>query len=92
MAADLPGKYPLYTFAFSKTTASDPDSAQASLAPHFVCDNLRVLCVYVLRASGERIESEAESKAEAADWKRAIILSMQAILRIMYLPGRSAVT
>ena len=35
-------------------------------------DNLRVLCVYTLRASDERMEPEAEPKAEAVVSKRAI--------------------
>ena len=39
---------------------------------HIVFDILRVLCEYVLGASDERTESEAESEAKALVSKRAI--------------------
>ena len=59
-----------------EVTASALDSAQASLAPPVDLTILRVLCVYALRASDERTEPQAESKAEALVLKRAIVRHM----------------
>ena len=58
--------------ALFETTASDLDLAQASLAPWFFWQ-LHVLCVLVLKASDERTEPEAESKAEAVVSKGAYL-------------------
>ena len=55
--------------ALFETRASSPDSAQASLALRWFYN---CACfAYVLRASDDRTEPEAESKAEDVDSKRA---------------------
>ena len=50
-------------------------NAHTSLAPRLCSDNC-VCCAYVLRASDERTEPEAESKATSADSKRALNQSL----------------
>ena len=56
--------------ALFETTASAPDAARASLAPRSI-DNNCACFAYVIRASDERTEQEAETKAEPVDSKRA---------------------
>ena len=45
---------------------------------------LHVLCVYALRASDERTEPQAESKAEAVDSTRALVLCVT--IEVFFLP------